>query len=213
MKPIRTIAIIIAISITGCMTVPQNKIEIKRYAIEPIGEFTSADTSLNLSLKIVPFTVDALYRGGRIIYRDETGGADYYYYHRWIAPPENQFADLLAANMMQWGLLADGVFQDDTGIIPTHEITCRLTALDAYNIRRANRAVLEINLSLTSIHPKTLRKSLIFQRQYSFATDRKDGNVPSFIAAVDTLAGQWLNAVRVDLQPIFLREAEKFIND
>jgi len=195
------------------MTVPQNKIEIKRYAIEPTGEFTPADSSLNLSLKIVPFTVDALYRGGRVIYRDETGGADYYYYHRWIAAPENQLADLLAANMLQWELFAKGVFQDDTGIIPTHEINCRLTQLDAYNIRKTNQAKLGLNLSLTSIDQQTYEKTVIFQKGYSFTAIRDDGNVPSFIAAVDTLAGQWLNALRTDLQPLFIEEAKKLVMD
>ena len=185
--------------IASCFTVPKEEIEIYRYAIHPPGDFLPAETTIPAALKIAPFTADALYRGGRIIYRDAKGHTDHYYYHRWLSPPEDQLADILAQNMIEWNLFGKGVFQIDNSFIPNYEIACRLTKLYAVNIRRDHSAEFAVDLAFSQIDTLTYEKVLLFQKRYDLSLARDDGNLESFIPAVDTLAADWLNLVRADV--------------
>ena len=185
--------------IASCFTVPKEEIEIHRYAIHPAGEFLPADTTLPISLKIAPFTADALYRGARIIYRDAKGHTDHYYYHRWLSPPEDQVADFLARNLIEWNLFGKGVFQIGNGFIPNYEIACRLTKLYAVNIRRNHSAEFAVDVAFSQIDTLTYEKILLFQKRYDLSIPRDNEKLETFIPAVDTLAADWLNLVRADL--------------
>ena len=199
--------ILLAVS---CVTVPKEEIEIYRYAIEPAREFIPADTVLPLRIKVVPFTTDALYRGGRIIYSTSGRRTDHYYYHRWLAPAEAQLTDIVANNLLGWGIFGKGVMTADNGLIPTHELSCRLTKLLAVNIRKEYAAVMELDCIFSAIDPKTYDKSLIFQKKYTLSHSRTDDNINSFIAGVDSLTADWLLKLRLDLLPYLLDEAEKY---
>jgi len=194
----------------SCVTVPKEEIVIQRYALEPARELMPADTVLPLRLKIVPFTADALFRGGRIIYSTTGRRTDHYYYHRWLAPVEGQLTDILADDMLSWGIFSKGVVTSDNGLIPTHEINCRLTKLLAVNIRKELAAEMELDLLFSAIDPRTFDKTLIFQKQYKLSHPREDDNIESFIAAADSLTVEWLIKVRLDLLPYLLDEAEKY---
>ena len=194
--------ILLALIFFSCFTVPKEEIEIHRYAVHPAGEFVPADTSLPLSIRIAPFTADAVYRGNRMIYRDSKGRTEHYYYHRWLAPPEDQLADLLTTNIYEWNVFNHGVYQIDNGLIPDLEFNCRLNSLYAVNIRKEYHAILELDVILTRIDPVKYNKTLIFQKQYKFTQPRKNGNIDTFAAAVDTLSSQWFMQLRQDLLPL-----------
>ncbi len=200
----------ILVSIAGCVNIPQETIEIKRYAIEPAGEFTPADTTLNLSLRVAPFSSDAIFRGTRMVYRKHTGETDYYFYHRWIAPLSYQLTDALSANLLDWGLFSKGVMQEANGPTPYHEIQCRLNTLCAVNLKKDRKAALEVYLMVYAVNPKTYEKSTIFQKKYALEQERNKDNVPSFIEAANLVVGQWFQEVRTDLLPVFLEEAKKY---
>lgn len=207
MKIVKFTIPFLCLIILGCVNIPQVSIDIKRYVLEPEGEFSPADTTLDLSLRVAPFSSDAIYRGARIIYTTSPGVMDYYYYHRWIAPPEYQLADLLTSNLQDWGLFSKGVFQDVNGLTPFHEIQCRLTSLCAVNIKREYSAVLEIYIYVNAVNRTTYEKSTVFQKKYSLRLERDNDNVSSFIEAANILVGQWLQEVRSDLKPLFTKRA------
>lgn len=56
-----------------------------------VAEESSASTNNALfekSLEIAPFTADVLYQTDQIVYRNSEYQAQFYHYHRWIAPPQ-----------------------------------------------------------------------------------------------------------------------------
>lgn len=207
-------AIIFALLIlSSCFTVPKEEIEIHRYAIHPAGESVAADTSLLTSIRIAPFTADAVYRGNRMIFRDSKGRTEHYYYHRWLAPPEDQLADLLTTNFCDWNVFSQGVFQIDNGLVPEFEIACRLNTLYAVNIRKDYHAVLEVDVILTKIDPADYNKTLIFQKQYALTLPREDGNIGTFSSAVDTLTFNWFTQLRGDLLPVLLEHTQNTMTE
>ena len=199
--------------LSSCFTVPKEEIEIHRYAIHPAGESVPADTVLPISIRIAPFSADAVYRGNRMIYRDSKGRTEHYYYYRWLAPPEDQFADLLTTSFYEWNLFSQGVFQVGNGLVPDYEISCRLNKLYAVNIRKDYHAALEMDVILTKIDPADYNKTMIFQKRYEFVQPRKDGNVGTFSAAVDTLTFNWFTQLRGDLLPVLQEHAENSMTD
>ena len=209
MKWLNIVFILLITFTLSCITIPQNKLEITHYAIEPEGDFSAADSSFDMSLKALPFTTGALYLGGKIVIRSAKGTTDYYYYHRWLAPPENMLRDIFTENMSQWKIYGKGVFQNSMGIVPSHEISCRLNKLDAVNKGQQSEAHLGINLTLTAVDPLTLQRTLILQKQYSYSESRDNEFVQSFISAVNVMTAQWLKDVRSDLELILIEESLK----
>ncbi len=198
-----------ALAFTGCLKIPQESIHIQRYAIAPVGDFSVAGTTLNISVRVLPFGADAVYQGNRIVYQNRYGETNYYFYHRWAAPVELQFANLLSSNLMRWGFFGAGVWQSDKGILPDYEIEGRLNALYAVNQKNDSRAMLEITVHVFYLNPVTLGKELVFQKQYAMRAPRDDENVSSFIQAVNNLSGLWLQQVRNDLGPFFIQDTAK----
>ncbi|MBC8204882.1 hypothetical protein ISS30_04440 [bacterium] len=196
--------------ISGCMTIPREQLVIKRFAIEPPVYHNPADTTLNLSLKVTLFDASEIYKGDRIIYQSGAGEMNYYYYHRWIAPPEKMLYEIFTSNMLEWGLFHNGVFQHDIGIIPTHEVQGKLTNLYAQNIRGKYSAVFHYNLMVFAVSPDTFQKTLIFQKEYKITRERKNDNVFSFIQETNIITAEWINQLKDDLLPLFIAEAELY---
>ena len=202
MKILKIFPLFLILFFVGCFSVPQETIEIKRYSIKPETNLKPSDQALPLSLRVATFNADAIFRGSRMVYCEREQVTDYYYYHRWIAPPEHLLEDALAVDLFNWGFFGGGVFQTESGVFPTHELRGRLTGLYANNIRGEYQAVMEIRLQLFEISPETYEHRLVFQKQYSYSEEREDSNVPSFIAAVNRMAGIWIQEVRNDLKQI-----------
>jgi ABC-type uncharacterized transport system auxiliary subunit len=198
-----------ALVFPGCLKIPQESIHIQRYAIEPVGDFSIAGTTLNLSIRVLPFAADAVYQGNRIVYQNRYGETNYYFYHRWAAPVELQFSNLLSANLMRWGFFGGGVWQSDKGILPDYEMEGRLNALYAVNQKSDSRAMLEITVNIFYLNPTTLGKELVFQKQYAMRAPRDNESVASFIQAVNNLCGLWLQQLRNDLGPFFIQDNAK----
>ena len=118
MKKSKYLIPVLLLMFAGCFTIPQETIEVHQYILESKNDTTICDTTLNISLKIDSFTADALYKGKRIIYKDRDDKTGYYYYHRWLAPPESQLADMLADDLSEWGMFEGGVFRTSTGLAP-----------------------------------------------------------------------------------------------
>ena len=209
MKTKKLIILILLAILSGCISFPRERIDVKRYSINPTSDSVKADTSLDFSVKIVPFDASQTYKGDRIIYRDEDEEMNYYYYNRWIAPPEKMLFEVFAANLFQWGLFDGGVFQRDIGVAPTHEIHGKVTHLYANNIHNQYQAVLHFNLIVLAVEPTTYKKTLIFQKEYRLFRERKNSSIKSFIEEVNLLAGDWLDQVKSDLELVFMEEAIK----
>lgn len=198
-----------ALVFTGCLKIPKESIHIQRYAIAPVGDFSVAGTTLDIGVRVLPFGADAVYQGNRIVYQNRYGETNYYFYHRWAAPVELQFANLLSSNLMRWGFFGAGVWQSDKGILPDYEIEGRLNALYAVNQKDDSRAMLEVTVLIFYLNPATFGKELVFQKQYAMRAPREDESVASFIRAVDNLCGLWLQQVRNDLGPFFIQDFAK----
>jgi len=194
----------------GCVSIPREKIEIERYSIDPPETIVKSDTTFDLTLFVQPFQGDAENRGDRILFREDQHTLNYYYYHRWIVPPEKNLTDILATTLTKWKMFGGGVFEQETGIVPTHEIHGRLLDLHAENGRKDRSAILEIKLTVIRIHPETYLHTPIFQKIYLVAEPRPNTSVESYITAVNNAVEQWLLLVRYDLEALFLQEAQLF---
>ena len=190
----------------GCVRLPRESLEVNRYSIDLPPQEWSAEKALPIALYIPSFQVTPQQRGDRITYRDSERTMNFYFYHRWVVAPEQMIGDVLSRDLERSGLFGGGVFQGDTGMIPTHEIQGRLVELYADNTRGSYRAIFEVKLTLFRINPKSFDKETIFQKSYPIEVERGDGYVESFVEAVNQGMAEWLNQVHTDLVPLFEEE-------
>ncbi len=204
---------VVSAMLMGCVSIPRDELQVVRYSLDATPVTSTADTTLPLTLQIIPFQANAQQRGERILFRAGPQRMDYYFYHRWIVSPEKMLSDALAENLQEWNLFAGGILQTETGIIPTHEVYGRLNKLYAVNIRNQYKAVLEITLTLIRIEPATYEKTIIYQWTYPIEVERDDNRVDSFIESANLAVEEWLSRVRSDVRPIFESEAALFRPD
>ncbi len=188
-------------------TVP---IDVKRYSIDVPPVLAPADTTLPLSILVLPFQADAAQKGERIMYRDEEHAMDYYYYNRWVAPPAVMLGNVVSQHLFEWGLAGKGVLETDTGVIPTHEVYGRLTTLYADNRKNEYSAHFEASLTVVRVDPKTFDKEVIFQKTYPIVRRRNDREVASYVNAANLAVRDWMDMLRSDLEPLFHAEARWF---
>ncbi|MCB2200216.1 hypothetical protein KQI63_12465 [bacterium] len=193
--------------LVGCVRLPRESLEVDRYSIDLPDSVWAADETLPITLYIPAFQSSAQQRGDRIFFRDGDRMMNFYFYHRWVVSPEQMIGDVLARDLERSGLFGGGVFQDETGMIPTHEIQGRLVELYADNTRGGYRAVLEIKLTVFRIDPVSYEKKTVFQKSYPFELERDNGYVKSFVDVINGLMASWLDEVHADLLPLFETEA------
>jgi ABC-type uncharacterized transport system auxiliary subunit len=198
---------------TGCVRIPRERLEIRRYSLDapaapqpPDSASSSAAAAapaLPVRVLLSPFTADARQRGERMLYRTEDNRLEYYYYHRWIASPDRMIEDILACELTEWGICGGGLHRAEAGLIATHEVFGRLTALYADNRKNQNAAVLEIALTVLRVDPLTMEKTIVFQKTYAVTERRKNSRVDTFVKAANRAVERWLLEVRPDLEGVF----------
>lgn len=211
------LALLALLPAAGCVRIPRERLEIRRYALDapvipepPDTEYPGAAARAAVQpvrVLLWPFTADARQRGERMLFRPEENRMEYYYYHRWIASPERMLEDILATEMAEWGTCGDGLHRTEAGLIPTHEISGRLIALYADNRDDNYAAVLQIALSVVRVNAKTMDKTIVFQKTYAVAEPRKNSRVSTFVQAANRAVEKWLVEVRPDLEAVFRGEA------
>lgn len=197
----------------GCVRIPRERLEIRRYSLDaptipepPDTEFPGAAARasvLPVQVLLWPFTADARQRGERMLFRADEDRLEYYYYHRWIISPERMIEDILATELAEWGTCGGGLHRAEAGLIPTHEILGRLTALYADNRKNQNAAIFEVVLTVMRVDPRTMEKTIVFQKTYSVTEPRKNNRVDTFVAAANRAVERWLIEMRPDLEGVF----------
>jgi ABC-type uncharacterized transport system auxiliary subunit len=194
----------------GCVRIPRERLEIRRYSLDaptipepPDTEFPGAAARasvLPVRVLLWPFTADARQRGERMLFRSDENRLEYYYYHRWIASPERMVEDILATEILEWGICGRGLHRAEAGLIPTHEILGRLTALYADNRKNEYAAVLGVELTVMRVDSLTMAKTIVFQKTYALAEPRKNNRVDTFVPAANRAVEHWLVEMRPDLE-------------
>jgi ABC-type uncharacterized transport system auxiliary subunit len=197
----------------GCVRIPRERLEIRRYSLDaptipepPDTEYPGAAAKASVfpaRVLLWPFTADARQRGERMLFRSEENRLEYYYYHRWIASPERMIEDILASELVDWGTCGHGLHRAEAGLVPTHEILGRLTALYADNRKNQNAAVLEVALTVMRVDPQTMQKTIVLQKTYTVTEPRKNNRVDTFVQAANRAVERWLIEVRPDLEGVF----------
>ncbi len=208
LRALLTLAVLLPVA--GCMRIPRERLEIRRYSLEapaipepPDTEFPGAAARasvLPVRVLLSPFTADARQRGERMLFRSDEDQLEYYYYHRWIASPERMIEDLLATEVTRWGIFGEGLHRADAGLVPTHEILGRLTALYADNRKKRHAAVLEMELTVLKIDPVTVEKTVVLQKTYRVTEPRPNNRVDTFVPAANRAVMRWLIELRPDLE-------------
>lgn len=96
---------------------------------------------------VEPFTVDAAYDDDRIVYRPSPFRLDYYYYHRWSAPPGELVADTLREAYRRTGQFAR--VTNELGRDADVMLSGRVLALEEVDVTRTDwsaRIALELRL-------------------------------------------------------------------
>ena len=211
--PCALLALTVLLLAAGCVRIPRERLEIRRYSLDaptipepPDTEFPGAAASasvLPVRVLLSPFTADARQRGERMLFRAEENRLEYYYYHRWIASPERMIEDILASELEEWGICGGGLHRAEAGLVPTHEVLGRLTALYADNRKNAYAAVLDVELTVLRVDPQTMEKTIVFQKTYAVTEPRKNNRVDTFVQAANRAVERWLIEVRPDLEGVF----------
>jgi ABC-type uncharacterized transport system auxiliary subunit len=206
------LALVVLLPATGCVRIPRERLEIRRYSLDaptipepPDTEYPGAAARasvLPVRVLLSPFTADARQRGERMLFRAEENRLEYYYYHRWIASPERMIEDILDTEIAEWGICGNGLHRAEAGLIPTHEVLGRLTALYADNRKNAYAAVLEVALTVMRVDPLTMEKTIVFQKTYTVTEPRKNNRVDSFVQSANRAVERWLIEVRPDLDGV-----------
>ena len=209
-RSILLLVLMLLVVVTGCVRLPRESLEVNRYSIDLPEQSWMSDTSYGLTLLVSPFQASPQQRGDRIFYRDDEHAMNFYYYHRWVISPEQMIGELFTQTLLQSGWFKGGVFQGESGVLPTHEIQGRLLTLYADNRRGHDQAVLEIKLTLLRINPQSFHKEVVFQKSYPLEVVRENNHVESYVEAVNRGVNEWLEQVRVDLEKYLGAEAEFF---
>lgn len=196
----------VTLVLTGCFSLPRENLEIVRYSPRPDDLGARADTTFPHALAILPFESAATQPGDRIVRLGENQEMASYYYHRWIAPPDELISDILTEDLTESGLFGQGVFRQTVGTAPRYELRGRLVHLYADNRPRAERAVFEVVVSVFRLEPPLYQKTLALQRTYHFERPRGDNRVASYVPATTASIAEWLTDLRADLTTIMLED-------
>lgn len=209
-NPTVLLALAVLCLVAGCVRIPRERLEIRRYSLDaptipepPDTEFPGAAASasvLPVRVLLGTFTADARQRGERMLFRADEDRLEYYYYHRWIASPERMIEDILASELLAWGTCGHGLNRGEAGLIPTHEVLGRLTALYADNRKNEYAAVLGVDLTVMRVDSLTLEKAIVFQKTYTVTESRKNNRVDTFVRAANRAVERWLMEMRPDLE-------------
>jgi ABC-type uncharacterized transport system auxiliary subunit len=199
--------VLLVFLVGACVRVPRDALEIRRYAIDLPAAPESTETVPGLTVLVRPLQTGGTQKADRMMYREAAHRMDYYFYHRWIAPPSRMVGDALVSYLTEWSLFGGGVVRPTDGVIPTHEILCRLENLLGDNSGDGATTKLEVTLTIMRFSGGDVGEELLFQKTYTIVRDRKDRRITSYVGAANEAVGEWLDQVRVDIEPLFREEA------
>ena len=193
----------------SCVNVPirRQAVTVVRYAIDPAPDSTRADTTLDLLLQVNPLQAGAEERGDRMLYSDDAGVMNLYFYNRWVAPPEKMIGDALFDDLTRWGLFGRGVCRPDAAIIPTHEIQGRVDRLYAANVKGHANATLQVSVTVLRVDRRTYAREIIYQRSFPVVVERRNRDVGTYVEASNQAVRRWLDQLRPGLEELFRAEA------
>lgn len=93
----RILAITLVLFALGCGSTPKN---IRYYQVVPPDQ---GEPSGDLIIGVEPFYADGPYSDQRIVFRESSYRVDYYYYHRWSAPPGLLVSEYLRTSLQNSG--------------------------------------------------------------------------------------------------------------
>ncbi len=196
------LALMAALLIAGCVSLPSEKIEITRYTIEPKLDSIPNGDNFPVSVYVMPLTAASDQKSDRINYRLEANEMNRFYYHRWSAAPQKLIGDALSDFLVETKLFEDGVYQEAVGVTPEYELHGKLMALFSNDERRAPSTVFEIRITMFRIQLEPYVKYKVFQKQYRYEQTRRNSRVPSFIETSDKVIGEWLIELHNDLAKV-----------
>jgi ABC-type uncharacterized transport system auxiliary subunit len=209
--------LVLLLSASGCVQIPRERLEIRRYALQnpvipeaPDTEYPGAAARaavLPVNALLTSFSADAPQNGERMVFCPEENRIEYYFYHRWISTPPRMLEDILAAKISEWGICGRGLLRADAGLIPDFEIGGRLTTLLADNREDAYAADLGVVMTIVRVDPQTLEKKPVFQKTYLITEPRRNDRVDSFVEAANRAVAPWLIELRPDLERVFGEES------
>ncbi|MBD3166067.1 hypothetical protein GF324_05690 [bacterium] len=191
----------VLIVLAGCVKLPSESLEISRYKLSPTSEATQKTRErIPHALQVSQFSASPEQKSDRMNYRVGQDMMSRYFYHRWSSAPEDMLAEAVAKHLVDIALFESGVYQEDTGVVPSYELRGRLLELHMDDIRNAYAASFSIRVTLLYIDPETYKRILVMQKQYAYKEDMKEASVPEFVATINHVTGQWLTKLTADME-------------
>ena len=159
--------ILSALLVCGCLNLTQqpNK-KISYYTLEYDPPETTNLKSLPSVIYIERFNVAPLYNSNRIIYSKKKFERNAYIYHKWMANPGDLVSYYLAKDIKHSSLFS-AALSSNNSYSSTHIINGTVDEFFEQDDDKVWKAVLSINITLTSNGEPDISKSVLMQKRYS----------------------------------------------
>jgi ABC-type uncharacterized transport system auxiliary subunit len=196
-----------ALALGGCGSSPQ--IRYYQFAFRELeatessetvtsGDVDSTERDLPI-LSIENLTPDSAYNDDRIVYRTSPYRLDYYYYHRWSAPPGVLIADFLRQGFQRTGkfhAVLSGPNPESDAILRG-----RLVALEEVDTESGWKVRVSIELQLRDTSSNEILWSAFLTREQPVEQRNPEGLARTFSAVLEDLV--------VELTPVMVRHCNQ----
>ena len=169
--------------LAACSSTP----EVRFYQLAPGGE--DRDASGRVVLGVDPLEANIAYEDPRIVYRTSPYRIDYYYYHRWAAPPGMMVTDVLRDALTRSGRFAavTSGFDDNADAV----LRGRLIALEEVDVDRDQwLGRITLDLELVDARSGAVLWSGTLTEERPVAEREPEGVARALSEAVDAIAAR-----------------------
>lgn len=187
--------VILCLCSASCSSAPE--IRYYKLAMPEAEPSTTAEPSLG-SIAIEYLSSDAAYDDTRIVYRKSPYRLDYYYYHRWSAPPSVMITDALRQAFVDSGRFSSvaGGFTNNTELI----LSGRLVSLEEVDVDEESwEARLVLDLQLHRASDGALLWSQQIKNKQSVDERNPEGVAKALSEATYALSAQLIKQIEAQL--------------
>ena len=184
MKRHTFLLVIVCTLLCGCSLRPAPPPPVEFYTLSYDTPDTTSLPALPVVLSIEKFCTIPPYNTQRIIYSSDRYLRNQYYYHRWMAAPEDIITPLLARDM-----IASHGFQAvmvTCNFLTDYQLTGSIDEFYEQDTKTGWNAVLSITVSLINRNAKEEKDRIVFQKQYKKIQTMAHKNPESLARAMST---------------------------
>jgi ABC-type uncharacterized transport system auxiliary subunit len=209
--------LLLIIFVTGCINLKDDYPVIEFYRLnqekqkfQNIGQITGV-------LQIRDFTISEEADSDQLIVLNGTTRLEKYYYHRWIAGPDDLVTDFMVERFNRMKTFSGGALRTSSVLLPDFILEGEVLDMSAHNSESdevdANYVYMAIHINLIKRDPLKIDKTILLNKIYEGRVSRKNNEIinvaPAFSYLISDLTDQLIFDVQSMISKSKLEDKEE----